>query len=159
MTQPILLRQRRLDLVLVAIFGCFALTSFLFDFAAGLDAGPDTLLGKGVHTYAQLADPLVGQNPLWLRVASFISGAVFGPFYIVLVYGLIHDRRWIRVPSLIYIGAILYSMVLYYSVELAGPLPPTNYAIFFGSTLPYVLAPLLLAWRLWRSRELGVDGT
>lgn len=146
------LKKRPFDLVLVIIFGMFAMSSFFVDLAAGLNVSHDSPFGQTLASYGEMADPLVLQNPLWLQLASLISGVVFGPFYVALVYALIRERAWIRKPALIYVGAMVYSMVLYYGVELLGPTPPTSYPIMVGSTLPYLLAPAALCWRMWRDQ-------
>ena len=137
--------------MLAATFLGFAATSFLFDRAAALDwVGPDVAdpFGRALWWFAQRWDPLVGQNPLFLRVMSGISAFVFGPFYLVLAWALVKGRAWIRTPAIAYAVVMLYSMVVHVAVELWGELPPPNLPVFFGVYAAYVIAPIVLLRRM-----------
>jgi hypothetical protein len=143
--------RRPLDLVLAACFGWFAVTSFL---ASSLSIVGVPLSAHGswpvrvVHAYATGVAPLFLHNPLYFRVQNVIDTCVFGPFYLVLVYALVRGRAWIRLPAFVYVGAISYGMVLLMSTELFGPHRPTNYPVYFALNLPYLVIPIVLAWRL-----------
>lgn len=145
------LTRRPVDLVLVCTFTAFALTSFCVDSLAALDllrADSPIHLARLVYDYAQRFDPLVGENPLFLRVMSGLSAFVFGPFYVVLIQALIRGRDWIRIPALLYGAAMSYSMIVHVLVELLGPMPPPNLAVFFSMYAPYIIAPLVLMFRM-----------
>ena len=79
---------------------------------------------------------------------SWISGFVFGPFYAVIVYAIVRRRDWIRIPALLYVGAMLYSMIVHIALELMWDVPPPSLAALSAIYAPYVIAPLLLAWRV-----------
>ena len=88
----------------------FAATSFLFDRAAAMDTvGPDSAdpFGRALWMYGMRFDPLVAENPLFLRLMSGISAFVFGPFYVVLAWGLVKGRNWIRMPTIVWASAML----------------------------------------------------
>lgn len=150
--------RSRLDLALAATLLGFAATSLLFDRAAAMDAvGPESAdpFGRALWLYGTKFDPLVAENPLFLRVMSGISAFVFGPFYFVLAWGLAKRRDFIRVPTIVWATAMLYSMVVHVVVELACATPPPNLPVFFGVYAAYVAAPILLLWRVAPARPFG----
>ena len=106
---------------------------------------------RPVYEYALIADPLLIINPPALQAMCFISAFIFGPFTLLLVWALKTGARWIRVPALIYGSALTYSMPVYYFMEFMSETPPPNLVVFLGATLPYLVAPILLVWHMWRS--------
>ena len=95
-------------------------------------------------------DPLVVANPLFLQVMSGISAFVFGPLYFWLARGLWRRDPKVRAPALFWVVAMIYSMIVHVAVELWGELPPPNLMVFVGVYAPYVVVPLLVAWRVRR---------
>lgn len=147
-----------LDLGLVGTLCAFAATSFLFDRAAALDVvAPDAIdpFGRALWWYGVNFDPLVAENPLFLRLMSGVSAFVFGPLYLVLAWGLSKRRNWVRVPAIVWGSAMLYSMFVHVAVEIWCETPPPNLWIFFGVYAAYVAAPILLLWRVAPSRPFG----
>jgi hypothetical protein len=143
-------RPRAGDGLLLALLLGFAATSFLFDRAAGLDrVAPDSPdpFGRAVWEYGRRFDPLVAENPLFLRVMSWLSAFVFGPIYIALVAARLLRGRWPAALALAWSWAMLYSMVLHVALELLWPQPP-NLPVFAAVYAPYVLAPVMLLRRL-----------
>jgi len=129
----------------------FAATSVLFDRAAALDwVGPDVVdpFGRALWWYGANFDPLVAENPLFLRIMSGLSAFVFGPFYFVLAWGVAKQRAWIRTPAIVYAGVMLYSMVVHIGVEVWCDTPPPNLAVFFATYAIYVVAPAVLLRRM-----------
>jgi hypothetical protein len=150
------LRQRPGDWFFVAIFVLFASSSFLSDLVTGLGfIGADHWLAQANRWYAEGTDPLFLSHPYFLRIQTLISGLVFGPFYLVLVYAFVRGRDWVRIPALLYVSAMTYGMVVYFWNELAGPLPPTNLPKFWAFNLPYLVVPLLLGYRLRRPQPFS----
>jgi hypothetical protein len=144
-----------LDAFLVATLCAFAATSLLCDRTAALDIiGPDSAdpFARAVYWYGVRYDPLVVANPLFLQVMSGISAFVFGPFYLWLARALWRRDARARLPALLWVVAMLYSMVVHVAVEIWGELPPPNVAVFVAVYTPYLVVPLLVAWRM---RALG----
>ena len=143
--------RRRVDLFFIATFAGFAVTSFLFDRTAALDnispCSSDPF-ARAIYWYSQQYDPLVGANPLWLRIMSSVSAFVMGPFYIYLVHGFLKQRNAIRIPSIVYAVVMLYSMLVHTAVELLGDLRPPNLIVFALVYAIYFVAPVLLVIRM-----------
>jgi hypothetical protein len=145
------LSQRKLDRLLVFAFATFAFTSFAFDRLSAQYADLEAQRGFFVEylvRFGRTVDPLLIANPMWLRLMCGLSAFVFGPFYLVLVVGLVRGDDRIRVPGLVYAAVMSYSLVVHLGVELLGELPPLNMPVFAATYVPYVVFPLLLAWRL-----------
>ncbi len=136
-----LARDRALVLALVA----FGATSLLFDRAAGLDlVGPESPdpFGRMLWAYGVRFDPLVAENPLFLRIMSFISGFVYGPLHLWLARALARRDPAIVGPARVWAHTILYSMVVHVAAEILWPRPPASWAILTAIYAPYVVVPL-----------------
>jgi len=140
--------DRILALTLVAM----AITAFTMDRSAALDlCAPDSPdpFGRALWAYGERYDPLVSANPHFLRVMSGISAFVFGPWELLLAYGLWKGRGWLRMPALVWSVAMLYSMVVHTIVELWGALPPPHPGIALAAYVVYLVVPCVLLRRYW----------
>lgn len=145
------LRKRPFDFVLVVFFVVFATTSFVFDAQTALDVDLRTstsLPGRMNLMFAEAADPLLLDPPLFSRVICGISAFVYGPFYLVMTFAFVKGKNWIRLPAIAYAATILYSLVVWFGVEFWGDVRPTNLVMFWAAYLPYVLVPLALLYRM-----------
>ena len=79
-----------------------------------------------------------------------LDGFVHAPFLIVLIYALATGRAWIRVPAFVYVGSAVTNMFIYFWGTFFGAHPPTDLALYVPLNLPWLVMPLLLAWRLRR---------
>lgn len=169
------LRERPRDWFFIAVFTCFACSSFFLDavnLVARPDAGSVHFLPRLVHEYYAVgADPLLIANPRFVQIGTGISALLFGPFYLVMVYAFLRGRDWIRLPAMFYAGMIVESVILYLGVglfgdarlfrEACGPAGGgfdyriLNPAKVLAFNLPYLIVPLLLVARLWRPRPFG----
>ncbi|MEX1362485.1 MAG: emopamil-binding family protein, partial [Nannocystaceae bacterium] len=104
--------------------------------------------GRALWGYGELYDPLVSQNPHFLRVMSGISAFVFGPLELLIAYGLWKQRPWVRTPAFVWSVAMLYSMVVHTIVELWGDVPPPHPVIAVAAYSAYIAVPIALLWRL-----------
>ena len=149
-----------IDRMLAVVFGVFAFTSLSMDWLTALNVNLKTSaypLAKPIYDYALMADPLLIVNPPALQVMCGISAFIYGPFTIWLAWALWTGHRRIRIPAIIYASTIIYSMGVYFYIEFMGETPPTHLPIFLGATLPYLLFPMLLLWRMW-SGGYWIDG-
>jgi hypothetical protein len=143
-------RHTGLDAILLLTLLSFAATSLLFDRAAAMDlVAPDSVdpFGRALHWFGARWDPLVAANPQFLRVMSGISAFVMGPFYLWAARALRRGDPRLHGAALIYMVAMLYSMVVHVWVELFGELPPPDKLVFALIYAPYCALPVALWWR------------
>lgn len=151
------LSQRPRDWFFVLFFALFASTSLTSDTLHGLGLIDDTsVLGRANLWYGQVAgDDFFLAKPGYARFGTLMSAFVYGPFYLCLVYAFIKGKDWIRVPALLYVGAILFGTVQFLWWEFSQGQPPRVLPIFFAFYGPYVVVPLLLAVRLRHDRPFS----
>ena len=148
------LRERPADFALATFFAFATWSSWFSDIVPALgmaiaENSPSRLGRLTYFFYAKDTDPLLIASPYYLRISCFISAFVFGSFYPVLVYALVTGKDWIRMPAIVYASAMTYGMVMFLCLEFFGPLPPSNLGWFALWNLPYLVVPLLLAYRMW----------
>jgi EXPERA (EXPanded EBP superfamily) len=145
------------DAVLIGFLALFAFTSLVMEpyFVFGVDYHRAGDPFAAAWLFYSRWDPAFLDRPLFLRIICGIDLFVFGPFYLVLIYALIKRREWIRVPALMYVAAIVYSTVLYFTWELIDA--RANLTFVFLINIPYTLVPIWLGVRLSRSVAPSVD--
>src|SRR5262245_27656491 len=98
--------QRPIDIFFAVMFTIFIVTSYIADMlpTVGIDfTQPNgTFLVDSNYWYAQDADPLFMNPPVWMRIVTGLSAFVYLAFYLVLVPALIRGWNWIQLPSVIY---------------------------------------------------------
>jgi hypothetical protein len=153
---PLPLSARPRDWFFVVVFAAFALTSFLVDTLPAL--GWSTFMHDAlVASYAD-CDPMFMRPPRFLLVAATVSGFVWGPLYCVFVWGFVRGRAVIRVPALLYAGALTLAMLMIFAEELGSAVPgwasprPWKFAAY---NLPYLGVPMLTGLRMWRPYPFG----
>jgi hypothetical protein len=155
------LSARPRDWFFVAVFAFFAFSSFFSDsrHALGLLEG-DAFWARANQWYADLAQDhffIAGHD--YVRVNTGISGMVFGPFYLLLVYAFIKGKNWIRIPAFIYVGAMMHGVTEFFILEYwIGP-PPGNSLVFWAFNGPYGVIPLFLAYRMRKPNPFGTGSS
>ena len=151
-SEAIPLLERPADLLFAAFFAFATWSSWFSDIVPALGMtiaeNSPSRLGRLTYFYAKDADPLLIASPYYLRISCFLSAFVFGSFYPVLVYALVTGKNWIRMPAIVYVSAMTYGMIMFLGFEFFGPLPPTNLGWFALWNVPYLVVPLLLAYRM-----------
>jgi hypothetical protein len=146
-------RMPALDRLFVACFAVFAFTSICMEpyitFGVNL-ARATSPLGRAWYFYARNWDPLFLDQPAYMRVMTGIDEWVYGPMYLVLIYAFVRRRDWIRLPGLLYCGAIIYSTLVYFLTEFLTEGHRANLTMVTLVNIPYTIVPCLLVWRLWR---------
>jgi len=70
----------------------------------------------------------------------------------------VRGRAVIRVPALLYAGALTLAMLMIFAEELGSPVPgwasprPRKFAAY---NLPYLIVPMLTGLRMWRPYPFG----
>lgn len=149
------LRERRRDLFFVLCFVIFAGTSFLFDVPKALGSASG-VPARGLEWYVRVAgDRLFAEAPGPVGLWVALSGFVYGPFYLVLVYAFWYGANFVRAPALVWAGAMILAQASYlYWALVAGP-HPANPPVFLALNLPYLLVPLFSVVRLWQPNPFG----
>ena len=158
--QPLPLRRRVIDILILIylLFNLVAIT-YLFDIEQIVipDAShftypawpPRAIVDLG-HWWGRTFDPLLFARPVWWRATIWIDAVLFGPYYIFAVYAFIRGRNWIRLPSIIYSSVMLTNVTIILSEEIWGPHATPHLAAVVGANASWIVAPLLILWRMRR---------
>jgi hypothetical protein len=144
--------RRPLDLGLLIFFSISILYGFLFSLPEGLGVpvaadSPWPPL-RALHDWAVNQEPAHLDPPSNLIAACLFDGFFQAPMLCFLMWGLIRQSPLIRLPVLIYVGAAVTNMFFYFAETFMGPHPPTNLAVYLPMNLPWLIAPMILAWRV-----------
>ena len=157
-TSPLSSRKR--DWFFVCAFSFFAFSSFFSDAWHGLDLLDETSFwGRANLWYGRIAgdDFLLGDHD-FARYSTLISGFVYGPFYLALVYAFVKGKNWIRTPAFLYVGAMLHGYFEFMWWEHALGEPPRVPLVFWAFNAPYGIVPILLAVRMWKPEPFAPEG-
>ena len=148
-----------LDYNLIAWFIVFTFTAIVFEplYYFGCDwslacpaAANSSLLSNTRDLWAIYVswDPLFDHPPLWLRVLCTIEVFLFGPLYALTAYGLYFQRPWLPAVAYSFSGALVYSTIVYFLMEILENVPGTNFTAVFLVNIPWTIVPLMLVHRL-----------
>ncbi len=102
------------------------------------------------HWWGRTFDPLLMARPVWWRATIWIDAVLFGPYYALAIYAFIRRRNWIRIPSIMYASVMLTNVTIILSEEIWGPHATPHLASVIGANASWIIAPLLLLWRMRR---------
>jgi hypothetical protein len=149
------LRARPIDIVFVAVFAAFTVTSLISDLlpTIGVDIShpSSNFFVNSNWWYVHDTDPLFMTPPVWMRIVTGLSAFVYMPFYVLLVIALIRGWNGIQLPSVMYATMIAgITGVIVFGVEFFGEAQwvTPNPVKFLAFNLPYVLIPILLLIRM-----------
>ena len=155
------LRQRRIDLAILAFFFVNILfITYIVDLEQLVIANPNHFtypfwppapMVDAVHWWGRTFDHLVLARPVWWKMTIWIDALGFGPFYLVAIYAFITGKNWIRLPSLLYSAVMLTNVIIILGEEYAGPYASPNFPMVFLANLPWLVFPVLIIARMWRS--------
>jgi len=146
--------RRPLDLALLLFFSISILYGFLFSLPEGLGVpvsadSPWPPL-RSLYEWAVVQEPAHLDPPANLIAACLFDGFFQAPMLCFLMWGLIRQSELIRLPVLIYVGAAVTNMFLYFAQTFLGPHPPPNVGYYLAFNLPWMIAPAVLGTRAWR---------
>jgi hypothetical protein len=104
-----------------------------------------------VHWWGNTFDPLQMARPVWWKMTIWIDVLGFGPFYVAAIYAFIKGRDWIRLPSLLYSATMLTNVTIILGEEYAGPHATPHFPIVFLANLAWLVFPIVIIARMWRS--------
>ncbi len=152
------LYRRPVDLLLFVFYAVSAAYGLLFSLpeALGVPVAPDSpwLPLRWLHGWAVTDEPahLLVPLPPYLLAATAIDGFVHSPFLLVLLVALWRGWDGIRPWALLFAGSSVTNMAYYLLHTFLGDHPPPDTARYLVLNLPWLLMPLLLAWRMRRHR-------
>ena len=101
-----------------------------------------------IHSYGRTLDPLLMARPVWWKMTIWLDVLFYGPFYAFAIYAFIKGREWIRIPALIYSGAMFAGVFIILGEEIAGPSATPQLPIVLLLNLPWLLMPVLIVFRM-----------
>jgi len=150
--------RRPFDALLVVFFAFAVFYGFFFSLPEGLGVpvAPDSPWPplRALYDWAVEQEPTHLDPPAALLAACWFDGFFQAPMLCFLLTGWLRGNAAVRNPVLFYAGAAVTNMFFYFSETLLGPNPPPNLAVYLPFNLPWMLAPIALAWRIRRDPAL-----
>jgi hypothetical protein len=112
-----------------------------------------------VHGYGERYDPLVMARPLWYRATLAWQVVLFWPFYAAALWAFARGRDWIRRPGLVWAGSQVTIVMLPTVHQLIGPLATEHPEVVLTLYLPWIVVPIVVLARLWRSEHPFTEPT
>ena len=104
-----------------------------------------------IHWWGNTFDPLAAARPVWWKMTIWIDDLLYGPFYLVAIYAYAKGKEWIRLPSIFYGGMLFATVIIILGEEKAGPHASPSFVVVLLANLPWLLFPLIILARMWRS--------
>lgn len=104
-----------------------------------------------VHWYGKTFDPVLIARPAWWRATIWIDSLFFGPFYAAAIYAFWKGKNWIRFGSIIWASVMLTNVTIILFEEVNGIHASPELGRVFLSNAAWVIFPLLLLYRMWKS--------
>jgi hypothetical protein len=157
------LQRRKLDILLLGFFAVnlFFIT-YCFDIEQLVIADPEHFAyplwpPKGVidaaHWWGHTFDPLLMARPPWFRATIWLDQLLFGPFYTAALWAFWKGREWIRPMAFCWAGLMFANVSIILFEEMVGPHATPNPLAVIGANGPWLLLPIVVAARLWRSEH------
>lgn len=155
------LKKRYLDWIIILFFFInFIFITYIVDIEQLVVKEPETWIsGPGwppdffiriIHNYAQTNDPLQFARPPWWKATIWVDVLYFGPYYLVAMYAFIKGKRWIRIPSFIWSGAMFVNVTVIMSEEFWGDDKAIVLWLVVLLNLPWWTFPFIVTARLWK---------
>ena len=156
--EPTPIFRRPLDLLFIAFFFVSIVYGLLFSLPEGLGVpvaadSPWPPL-RALHSWAVAEEPAHLDPPPNLIAATLFDGLFQAPLLLLIVVGLVRQRRWLVPLGLIYAGAGTTNMYFYFTQTFLGDYPPPNLAYYLVFNLPWLLALMALGCRVLMGRDL-----
>ncbi len=100
-----------------------------------------------VYPYLEAYEPLQLHPTLTLDFRHLLDGVVGAPLLVVIVYGMLRRRQWVRFPAIVYAVFEMTSMAYHVVEMLYGAYPVPDVTRFLLSNSPWLVLPPLLLWR------------
>jgi hypothetical protein len=104
-----------------------------------------------VHWWGRTYDPLLLARPAFFRMTIWIDVLLFGPFYAAAVYAFVRGRDWIRLPAVLWSGAMCTIVSIILMEERYGIHASPRFGVVLAANLTWLLLPLAVVARMARS--------
>ncbi|MBN1799535.1 MAG: DUF2781 domain-containing protein [Spirochaetales bacterium] len=166
MRQPIPLKQRPLDVVILVFFFINILCiTYIVDFEqianpepvvpgnspSSYPLWPPSALVNLVHWWGNNFDPVLLARPAWWKATIWIDALLFGPFYLIAIYAFIKGKEWIRLPSIIYSSVLWTNVTIILSEEIWGSHASPQLGIVLLANAPWFIFPVFIIARMWKT--------
>lgn len=164
MTAPGLVRSR-LDYLLIPALTLGIVNSIVLSLpeALGVPVAPDSPWPplRALHTWAVEQEPQHLVMPPTLQASLIYDGFVQLPLLIVLVVALISLKRWwwLRTLAIVYSVSAVMNMYFYFIQTFLGPDRPPHLWTYLPINLPWLIVPMLVAYRFWKVRDPEGQGS
>jgi hypothetical protein len=152
MDKPVSILRRPLDLGLAIFFTLSILYALLDSLpeAIGFKATADSPWPplRSLYDWAVAQEPQHINPPPSLIATTLFDAFIQTPILFFIIYGLVRMRPWIRTLSLIYAGAAVTNMFMYFVTTFIGPNPPPHPWVYLPFNLPWLIAPAILGIRM-----------
>ena len=153
--------RSRLDYVLIPALILGVVNSIVLSLpeALGVRVAPDSPWPplRHLHTWAVEQEPQHVVMPPTLQASLLYDGTVQLAMMLVLVVALIrlNQPRWLSTLAIVYAVGGVMNMYFYFMQTFLGPDRPPHLATYLPINLPWLIVPVLVAYRFWRSPQLA----
>ncbi len=108
---------------------------------------------RPLHTWAVEQEPQHLDIPPALQATILYDGFVQFPLLIVLFIGFwkLKNWWWLSTLGLVYAVSAVVNMYFYFTQTFLGPDSPPHLGTYLPLNLPWLIVPMLLAYRCWPS--------
>ena len=103
---------------------------------------------RSLYDWAVAQEPQHLNPPSSLIATTLFDGFIQTPILFFVIYGLVKCSPWIRTLSLVYAGAAVTNMFMYFVTTFIGPNPPPHPWVYLPFNLPWLIAPAILGLRM-----------
>ncbi len=159
-----MLTRRKLDYVLLPAFVLGIVNSLVLSLpeALGVPVTADSPWPplRSLHSWAVEQEPQHLDIPPTLHASVVYDGFVQSVLLAVLFVGLWRLKSWSWLPTLALVYAVssVTNMYFYFMQTFLGPHPPPHLGTYLPFNIPWVIVPLLVAYRFWPRHEAASEG-
>ncbi|WAC93373.1 hypothetical protein [Mycobacterium sp. Aquia_213] len=147
--------RRRIDYLLLPAFVLGIINALVLSLpeALGVPVATDSPWPplRALHTWGVEQEPQHLVMPPALRASLLYDGFVQLPLLVVLTIGVWKLKSWPWLPAvaMAYAVSALVNMYFYLMQTFLGPDSPSHLATYLPLNLPWVIVPMLVAYRFW----------
>lgn len=147
--------RHRLDYLFLPFFVIGIIYGALFSLpeALGVPVSADSPWPplRSLHTWAVEQEPQHLDIPPALQATVLYDGFVQFPLLIVLFIGFwkLKSWWWLSTLGLVYAVSAVVNMYFYFMQTFLGPDSPPHLGTYLPLNLPWLIVPMLLAYRCW----------